>query len=269
MASIIVEIQNLLAAQISSHTIEKTCDFLQSSLEKKNFDSIVFGLSGGIDSAVVGVLCKKALKKHQKILAVCMPAIHSNPIHLQDAKTLCTQFDIPYTIHSITPYEKIFREENPTRLRLGNFLARIRMNILYDYSAKNNALVIGTSNKSELMLGYGTLHGDLACAINPIATFYKTQIFQIAKILNLPQNIIQKSPSADLYPNQSDSDELGYSYEILDPLLFYISQNFPVYKTIDSQFLISQGFDTKMVQTIVKRIQSNLFKHEHPLIQNF
>lgn len=250
--------------KITQNTIQNICFSLQKSLEEKKFSTVVFGLSGGIDSAVVAVLCKKAFNNN--LLAVCMPSAFSTPKHLEDAKTLCEKFDIPYTIHSIAPYEEIFKQNNPTPLRLGNFLARMRMNILYDYSAKNNALVIGTSNKSELMLGYGTLYGDLACAINPIGSFYKTQIFEIAKLLEIPQNIIQKAPSADLYPDQTDSDEIGYDYDSIDPMLSYISETYPNFNQIDNTTLINQGFDSQMVENIVNRIKKNLFKQEKPLI---
>lgn len=256
-----------LKQKITSKDIDKILSFISFSLNKKGFKKAIFGLSGGIDSAVVALLCKRILK--EDILAICMPSKNSNLSNFLDAKHLCEEFSIPYEIHSIAPYEEIFIQENPNALRLGNFCARMRMNILYDLSQKYNALVIGTSNKSELMLGYGTIFGDLAYALNPIAPFFKTQIFQIAKLLDIPSNIIQKAPSADLYPNQSDETELGYSYALIDPLLEYISDTYPSLELLPTDSLdnfTQQGFDLKMTQAIITRIKKNLFKQQPPLL---
>lgn len=256
-----------LNQKITTKDLEKILTFISNSLKQKGFQKVIFGLSGGIDSAVVALLCQKILKEN--ILAICMPSKNSNLSNFLDAKHLCEEFNIPYEIHSIAPYEEIFMQENPDALRLGNFYARIRMTLLYDLSQKYNAIVIGTSNKSELMLGYGTIFGDLACALNPIAPFFKTQIFQIAKLLNIPSNIIQKAPSADLYPNQSDEAELGYSYALIDPLLEYITNTYPSLELLPTDSLdnfTQQGFDLKMTQAIITRIKKNLFKSQAPLL---
>lgn len=256
-----------LNQKITTKDLEKILTFISNSLKQKGFQKVIFGLSGGIDSAVAALLCQKILKEN--ILAICMPSKNSNLSNFLDAKHLCEKFNIPYEIHPIAPYEEIFMQENPDALRLGNFYARIRMTLLYDLSQKYNALVIGTSNKSELMLGYGTIFGDLACALNPIAPFFKTQIFQIAKLLNIPSNIIQKAPSADLYPNQSDEAELGYSYALIDPLLEYITNTYPSLELLPTDSLdnfTQQGFDLKMAQAIITRIKKNLFKSQAPLL---
>lgn len=256
-----------LNQKITAKDLEKILTFISNTIEKKGFQKVIFGLSGGIDSAVVALLCKQVLKEN--ILAVCMPSKNSNLSNFIDAKHLCEKFDIPYEVHSIALYEEIFIQENPNTLRLGNFYARIRMTLLYDLSQKYNALVVGTSNKSELMLGYGTIFGDLACALNPIAPFFKTQIFQIATLLDIPSKIIQKTPSADLYPNQSDEVELGYSYALIDPLLEYIANTYPSLELLPTDSLdnfTQQGFDLKMTQTIITRIKKNLFKNQAPLL---
>nr|WP_104697383.1 MULTISPECIES: NAD+ synthase [unclassified Helicobacter] len=251
---------------MTNQEIKSIIDFLQDTLKQKGFKKAIFGLSGGIDSAVVAVLCKKAFNSN--ILAVYMPSKNSHSSNLSNLKAFCKDFEIPLQIYPIYDYETIFKQQNPDTLRLGNFYARMRMTLLYDLSQKNNALVIGTSNKSELTLGYGTLYGDLACAINPIAPFYKTQIFKIAKLLNLPQYFLNKAPSADLYPGQSDEKEIGYNYETLDPLLDAI---YCKYHSLDNLLnnnykdLIDQGFDSKMVEDIIHRIQKNIFKQKPPV----
>ncbi|STP12480.1 NH(3)-dependent NAD(+) synthetase [Helicobacter mustelae] len=260
-----------MQTHFSPKSIQNILLFLKNTLQAKSFHSVVLGLSGGIDSAVVAVLCKHAFPN--TTLAISMPTLSSSKQHLEDARILCEHFEIPHIVHSIAPYEEIFtRNEKdfdtpkPSALRLGNFLARIRMNILYDYSMQKNALVIGTSNKSELMLGYGTIYGDLAYAINPIGGFFKTEIFALAKALELPDSILTKEPSADLYPDQSDAKELGYTYTQIDPLLEAIHTNFPDLSLMDQKALIGQNFDAKMVEDITTRILKNCFKQKSPII---
>jgi NAD+ synthase len=167
--------------------------FIYEEITKTGLKKGICGLSGGIDSAVVAVLAKKAMKDNFK--AFMLPSQFSSPSSIEDAKTLCKKFNIEYEIISIMPLLEAYRIEN--KVRLGNFSARMRMAVLYDKSAELNALVIGTSNKSELMLGYGTLYGDLASALNPIGDLYKTEIFEFAKYLGVPEVIINKPPSAD------------------------------------------------------------------------
>lgn len=257
---------------ITSKNIDKILSFLQDEVTKRGFSKVVLGLSGGIDSAVVALLCKKAFGENMH--ALCMPSISSSQQNLTDAKDFCARFSIPYTLLSIAPYQKAFLDQNaesspPSPLRVGNFCARIRMTLLYDFSQAHRALVIGTSNRSELMLGYGTIHGDLACALNPIAPFYKTQIFALARLLDIPRAILEKAPSADLYPQQSDEKELGYSYEAIDPLLACISQHYPTPQSmaggIDKARLVESGFAPAMVDSITARITANLFKQSLPL----
>lgn len=246
---------------ITDSILTKVTTFLRQAVNKRGFHRVVFGLSGGIDSTVVARICQLSLKK-EDCLALIMPSKHSNPIHEKDALEFCHEFNLPYKIIRLEAFEKAYEAlGESTPLSYGNFCARIRMNLLYDQSQKNNALVIGTSNQTELKLGYGTLFGDLACAINPIAPFYKTEIYALAKLLGIPQNIRTKAPSADLYPNQSDEDELGYSYEDIDSLLIYLESP----DTDKSKAgLEKMGFDSKMVESIQKRIQTNAFKRELP-----
>lgn len=255
-----------LKTEITDKEVDLIISFLQDTLKSKGFEKVIFGLSGGIDSAVVAALCKKAF--NHNILAIYMPSKNSHISNLPNLEEFCKNFEIPLQIHPIFDYETIFKQQQPDLLRFGNFCARMRMTLLYDLSQKNNALVIGTSNKSELTLGYGTIYGDLAYAINPIAPFYKTQIFKIAKLLGLPQYFLDKAPSADLYPNQSDEKEIGYSYEAIDPLLDAIYQRYQFLDHLSDESykeFLQQGFDSKMAKDIITRIRKNIFKQKPPI----
>jgi len=171
--------------------------FLQDEVYKTSLKRVIFGISGGLDSAVVAVLAKKAFG--DDVLGVMMPSNNSSKSSLEDATTLCSKFNIKYEIISIAPLlESYFKDDSISNMRLGNFSARMRMSILYDISARENALVLGTSNKSELLLGYGTLYGDLASAINPIGDLYKSEIFEFAKYLEVP-NLLLISPLQPIY----------------------------------------------------------------------
>jgi NAD+ synthase len=147
------------------------------------------------------------------------------------------------------------------RLRLGNFSSRMRMSTIFDISARERALVIGTSNKSELMLGYGTLYGDMACAINPIGDLYKSEIFKLAKYLGISKAIIEKTPSADLWQGQSDEADLGYTYAEIDRAL-----NLLVDEKLSKESILKRGIDKEMLEMIIKRVSNNSFKLEMPKI---
>ena len=245
-----------------SKIITKLIKFLQTEVQKRGFQSVVFGLSGGIDSAVVAVLCKKAFGSN--IQGLLMPSLQSSKSSLEDALELCKVFDISYSILPLEKPQQGFLEtlegleNNPARI--GNLCARIRMIYLYDYAFANNALVIGTSNKSEILLGYGKMFGALACAINPIGNLYKTEIFEIAKLLNLPQNIQTKAPSADLYEGQSDEKELGFSYLILDKIMQLLEQGF------SKQEILNQNLPQKAIDMVIQRIKTMEFKRKIPEI---
>ena len=148
-----------------------------------------------------------------------------------------------------------------SNLRKGNFSSRMRMSVLYDISAREDALVLGTSNKSELMLGYGTLHGDLASALNPIGDLYKSEVYELAKYLGVVEPIISKPPSADLFEGQSDEVDLGYTYEKIDEALFlYVDQR----ATRDE--VINSGVESKLIDMLIARIYRNQFKRTLPVI---
>ncbi|WP_139454041.1 NAD+ synthase [Campylobacter armoricus] len=229
---------------------ELLINFIKKQAGDKN---LILGLSGGIDSAVVAYLCKEAVQ--DKLFSLLMPTKQSNKENLNDALMLCKKLNIKYQIIYIDDilqnFEKVI--QNPTQLRIGNLAARVRMSLLYDYSALHNALVVGTSNKSELMLGYGTIYGDLACAFNPLATLYKSEVFELAKFMGVHENFIKKAPSADLWPNQSDEKDLGYKYEVLDEVL----------KALENKQSL-ENFDENLKNLVLERMQNNAFKRKLP-----
>ena len=234
--------------------------FLQDEVYKSGLKNVVLGISGGIDSAVVAVLAKKAFGKN--ILGVMMPSSYSSQNSLDDALKLCDKFDIAFEQISIAPMLKAyFKNQDANNLRVGNFSARARMSVLYDISARQKALVLGTSNKSELLLGYGTLFGDLASALNPIGDLYKTQIFEFAKYLEVPKEIISKPPSADLWEGQSDEDDLGFTYAVIDKALEAF-----VDERMSEDEMIEAGFELKLITLIKNKIYKNQFKRKLPII---
>lgn len=233
--------------------------FLKDEVEKTGLKNVVVGLSGGLDSAVVAVLAHKAFG--DRLLSVKMPSQFSSQSSLDDADELCAKFGIRSETRDISKLLNAYGLEGLSPLRIGNLSARFRMINLYDVSARDSALVLGTSNKSELMLGYGTLFGDLASALNPIGDLYKTEVFELAAYLGVPESIVNKAPSADLWEGQSDENELGYTYAQLDGVLKkYIEGR----STQDE--LLEEGFDEDLVKMVIKRIYQNQFKRRMPLI---
>ena len=234
--------------------------FLRDEVYKTGLKNAVLGVSGGIDSAVVAVLAKYAFDEN--VLGVMMPSHFSSSKSVDDAKELCDKFQIRYEIEPIENLIKAYKpNQNSTNMRIGNFSARMRMAILFDISAREGALVLGTSNKSELMLGYGTLYGDLASAINPIGDIYKSEIFEFARFLEVPKSIIEKPPSADLWEGQSDEDDLGYTYKEIDQALEDIVEN-----RLSDDELLEYGYEKNLIDMLKKRIYQNQFKRKPPII---
>ena len=235
--------------------------FLDNEVRKTGIKKVVVGLSGGLDSAVVAVLAQRVFK--DDLLCVKMPSHYSSQSSLDDADELCRDFNLKNEIASIEPMLKEYEKMNPDmdNLRKGNFSSRMRMATLFDISARENALVLGTSNKSELMLGYGTLYGDLASAINPIGDLYKSEVFEFAEYLGVSKSIIKKPPSADLWDGQSDEDDLGYTYAQLDEALkLYVEDR------LDKEEIVKKGIDSDMLDMIIGRILRNHFKRKMPVI---
>jgi len=218
-------------------------------------------LEVGLDSAVVAVLAHNVFGKD--LLCVKMPSHYSSQSSLDDADELCKEFGLNSSTASIEPMLRAYEELNPNldNLRKGNFSSRMRMATLFDISARENALVLGTRNKSELMLGYGTLYGDLASAVNPIGDLYKSEVFELARYLGVTKSIIQKPPSADLWDGQSDEDDLGYTYAELDEAMkLYVD------KRLSRDEIVAHGIGAKMLDMIIQRIFRNHFKRKMPVI---
>jgi NAD+ synthase len=235
--------------------------FLQEEASKIGTSKVVVGISGGLDSAIVSVLCKEAFGEN--IQGILMPSHLSSDSSIKDAKELCEKFNISYEIVEIAPMIQGYFDnvQDATPLRIGNLSARMRMSVLYDISARENAIVIGTSNKSEILLGYGTLFGDTACAINPIGQIYKSDAFEFAKFLGITDAIINKKPSADLWEGQSDEEELGYSYKVMDDVLKQL-----IDKNKTKEELLLQGVDEELIDTLEYRVKANAFKSKLPTI---
>jgi NAD+ synthase len=235
-------------------------NFIKDALYKNNFTKTVIGLSGGIDSALVAVLCQQALGS-SNVFALLMPYKLSSADSLSDAKALCSQFNISYEIIDITPAVDAYFDRFPTteKILIGNKCARERMSVLYDFSIRKKALVAGTSNKSELLIGYSTIFGDSAAAFLPIGDLYKTQVFMLAEHLNIPKTIIKKKPTADLWKNQTDEGEIGLTYEVLDKILFQLIDLRKKEKGI-----VAAGFSKADIDIIKNKIINSQYKRTMP-----
>ncbi|HVO68725.1 MAG TPA: NAD+ synthase [Aggregatilineaceae bacterium] len=236
--------------------------FIRDETYKNGFKKAVIGLSGGIDSALSAALTVEALGP-DNVLAVRMPYRTSAPASLLDAQEVIEQFGLPNTSVEITPMVDPLINQFPdmSPLRKGNIMARQRMIVLYDQSSVWQGLVIGTSNKTEALLGYTTLFGDSAVAMQPIADLYKTQVRQLARALNLPRSILEKAPSADLWEGQTDEGELGYTYSEVDKLLWLL---------VDGRYSVeeaaAQGFALEFVKKVWRQVRMNHFKRTMPNI---
>ncbi|MDI6804533.1 MAG: NAD+ synthase [Bacteroidota bacterium] len=237
-------------------------NFLNVEITKSGFYKAIIGISGGVDSAVSVYLAVEALGK-ENVFGVVLPYKTSSPISIADAQLVINTLGIRNKTIDITPMVDEFLKVDPdmSRLRLGNIAARARMIVLYDLSAKENALVIGTSNKTEILLGYGTLFGDTASAINPLGDLYKTQIWDLAKESGVPENIISKIPTADLWTGQTDEGELGFLYKDVDKLFTEMIDN----QKTDVE-LAAAGFEKEFINKVRLRISKYEFKRRLPLI---
>ena len=236
--------------------------FLQSETTRVGYSRAVVNLSGGIDSAVSFGLAIEALGA-QNVLAIRLPYKSSSADSLEHAQMLIDQFGCPSVTIPITDMVDplIAHEPEMSPVRKGNIMARMRMIVAYDQSEAFKGLVVGTGNKTEILLGYTTLYGDSACALNPIGDLYKTQIRQLARALNIPEAIISKPPSADLWFGQTDEGELGFTYAEVDRLLYLL-----VDQRYRPEECVGAGFDEKFVRQVVERVRKNQFKRILPPI---
>jgi len=237
-------------------------DFIRDQILNAGFSKAVVGLSGGIDSALSTYLAVEALGK-ENVFAVLMPYKTSSPESRADAELVVKELGIASEVVDITPMvDPFFADAKASEnVRKGNVMARMRMIVLYDRSLEHQALVVGTSNKTETMLGYGTLFGDMASALNPLGDLYKTQVWQLAEAIGIPRKIIEKKPTADLWQNQTDEGELGFTYKTVDRLLYYM-----VDERRSETELLAMGFNKAFIREVKRRLMQNQFKRRPPLI---
>lgn len=236
--------------------------FLKNEVGKAGFARVVVGLSGGVDSSVAAAVAARAFGPGG-VVGVMMPYKASSPESLRDAADLAKGLGIETTTIEITRQVDAYFEAFPdaTPLRRGNKMARERMAVLYDQSAAREALVLGTSNKTELLLGYGTQFGDMASAVNPIGDLYKTQVRHLAGRVGVPARIIEKTPTADLWEGQSDEGELGFSYLEADQLLYLL-----VDARMTRAEVLERGFAEAFVGRVEDLIRRSQYKRRLPTI---
>jgi len=242
--------------------------FLRESVRGAGFSRAVLGLSGGVDSALVAALAAEALGP-EHVLALILPWRGSRPSSTADARELAAdlgltarEIDITAMTEAVAAGLGASRPPGPPDARrLGNVMARLRMVCIFDAALAWEALPLGTSNKTELLLGYGTWHGDLASAVNPIGDLYKQQVFALSRHLGLPAAILDKAPSADLEEGQTDEADLGWSYALIDRILV---------RAVDHRRsrgeLVAEGFAAADVDGILDRVARNHFKRMPPVI---
>ena len=236
--------------------------FIKEELTKFNYKKGILGLSGGLDSSVCAFLAAKALNP-RNVIVLIMPYGDAFIEEVKDARKTAQLLGIKSKVIDIAPMVDIYFSKHPTESRItkGNKMARERMSILYDFSAREKALILGTSNKTELLLGYGTIHGDMACAINPLGDLYKTQLKQLAKHLGIPEKIRKKSPTAGLWAGQTDEKEIGLSYDEIDQILFHL-----VDRRMPKKEIIASGFKKEAVEKIISHVKNSEFKRKLPTI---
>ena len=236
--------------------------FIRSEITRVGYSRAVINLSGGLDSAVTCALAAEALGG-ANVLALRLPYKSSSADSLEHAQLIIDQFKLQALTIPITEMADPLINSQPdmSPVRKGNIMARLRMIVAYDQSEAVKGLVVGTGNKTEILLGYTTLFGDSACAVNPLGDLYKTQVRQLARSLAIPEAIIAKPPSADLWLGQTDEGELGFTYEDVDRLLFLL-----VDKRCRPEEAVVAGFAEPFVRKVIERIRRSQFKRVMPPI---
>jgi NAD+ synthase len=244
--------------------------FIRGQLEQAGFERAVLGLSGGIDSALVAYLVSEAIGP-ERLLCVLMPYRTSSPASQGDAEEVVRRLGCASEVVDISPMVDAFfgRDGAPgaagaegleaSPLRRGNLMARIRMSVLYDRSVTWGGLVVGTGNKTESLIGYTTLFGDAACAFNPIGDLYKSQVRQVSAAMGVPEAIIRKAPSADLWPGQTDETEAGFTYHELDRILYW-----RIDRRRSVEEMTAMGFDAATVERVDRMVATSEFKRQVP-----
>ena len=238
-------------------------EFIRAQLSQAGFGKVLLGLSGGIDSALVAYLAAEAIGP-ENVLAILMPYKTSSPESRGDAETIVEDLGLAHELVDISPIVDGYFDEtrvDAAPLRRGNFMARARMCVLYDHSVTWEGLVIGTGNKTEALIGYSTLFGDSASAFNPIGDLYKSQVRQLSSAIGVPEAVITKAPSADLWPGQTDEDEVGFSYAEVDRILFRL-----VDRRLSLHEVVADGFARELVERVDRMVAGSEFKRQVPPI---
>jgi NAD+ synthase len=237
-------------------------EFIRNETRKFGFNRLVLGLSGGIDSALAVYLAAEALGP-DNVFAIMMPYRTSSPESLEHARLCVEALGIPGTVVDITPMVEPLFERFPDMSagRKGNAMARARMIVWFDQSMARNALVLGTSNKTEILLGYTTWFGDSAASLQPLGDLYKTQVRALSRAVGVPQPILEKKPSADLWPGQTDESELGIQYDEVDQVLYLL-----VDERVDANRVVQMGFSEALVTRVLKLVKSMQYKRMMPII---
>ncbi len=241
-------------------TLEK---FLSEKLNRSGLSGYIIGLSGGIDSSLSAAIAVRAVG-HQKVLGLILPYSRSQRESEIDAQRFADKFQIRTQKIDITPMIDAYfgNIDAADPMRAGNKMARERMSILFDKASQYNCLVLGTSNRTEICLGYGTWYGDVACSVNPLGMLYKSQVRQLAKYYQIPDSIISKPPTADLWPGQTDEGELGLEYDKVDRLLFLLIEK----QIRDRKALNDVGFDDRFIDRTLLLLNKSYFKRHLPEI---
>jgi NAD+ synthase len=242
--------------------VEVLTGFIRDAVETSGTAGVVVGLSGGIDSSFAAALATRALGP-DKVHGFLLPYRTSSPDSEADARQVALHLRMPFRVIDISPMIDAYfaTETDADPGRRGNKMARERMSILFDQAKRLNALVLGTSNKTEILLGYSTVFGDNASSLNPLGDLYKHQVWQLSRHLGLPEKVVSKAPSADLWPGQTDEGELGFSYATADEVLYQLFD-----LGLTPAEVVEQGYDERVVQRIVRLEQQFRFKRRLMLI---